>query len=36
MDRKKSKRYKAFMNVGNQKMLLKEMRAKRNMEKKPR
>lgn len=34
MDRKKSKRYKAFMNVGNQKMLLKEMRAKRNMEKK--
>ena len=25
MDRKKPKRYKAFMNVGNQKMLLKEM-----------
>lgn len=34
MDRKKPRRYKAFMNVGNQKMLLKEMRAKRNMEKK--
>lgn len=34
MDRKKSKRYKAFMNVGNQKMLLKEKRMNRNNEKK--
>lgn len=33
---KKPRRYKAFMNIGKQKMLLKEKRMTRNMEKKPR
>lgn len=34
MDRKKPRRYKAFMNVGKQKELLKEKRMTRNNEKK--
>lgn len=34
MDRKKPKRYKAFMNIGKQKEPLKEKRMTRNMEKK--
>lgn len=34
MDRKKPKRYKAFMNIGKQKEPLKEMRMNRNNEKK--
>lgn len=34
MDRKKPRRYKAFMNIGKQKEPLKEKRMTRNMEKK--
>lgn len=34
MDRKKPKRYKAFMNIEKQKEPLKEKRMTRNMEKK--
>ena len=34
MDRKKPRKYKAFMNIGKQKEPLKEKRMTRNMEKK--
>ena len=34
IDRKKPRRYKAFMNIGKQKEPLKEKRMTRNMEKK--
>ena len=34
MDRKKPRRYKAFINIGKQKRALKEKRMTKNMEKK--